>query len=122
MNNRYRSLIAQEFRSCVNRTIERVTNNDQTYRPFHTALLSNEVIFWSAFERSFSTSFGQRVIEEIARLVALSNGAEAAERQVSTVIHIDEAYEETKINNSSNNLERLKAGLIGQTNKGAEVI
>lgn len=94
MNNRYRSLIAQEFRSCVNRTIERVTNNDQTYRPFHTALLSNEVIFWSAFERSFSTSFGQRVIEEIARLVALSNGAEAAERQVSTVIHIDEAYED----------------------------
>lgn len=94
MNHRYRSLIAQEFRDCVNRTIERVTQNDQTYRPFHTALLSNEVIFWSAFERSFSTSFGQRVIEEIAKLVALSNGAEAADRQVATVIRIDVAYEE----------------------------
>lgn len=104
MNNRYRSLIAEEFRNCVNRTIERVTNNEQTYRPFHTALLSNEVIFWSAFERSFSTSFGQRVIEEIAKLVALSNGAEAAERQVSTVIHIDEAYEEA----IHNHIQRLR--------------
>lgn len=46
----------------------------------------------------------------------------AYEISLSSVMLIDEAYEETKISNSSNNLERLKAGLIGQTNKGAEVI
>ncbi len=94
MDAKYRKLIADEFRNCVNGTIERVTHNEQTYRPFHTALLSEDVIFWSAFERSFSTSFGQRVIEELARLVALSNGAEDACRQKETYIQIDVAYED----------------------------
>lgn len=93
MNNYYRNLIADEFRNCVNDTIERVMGTEQTYRPFHMALLSEDVVFWSAFERSFSTSFGQRVIEEIARLVALSNGATNAKRQVETIVHIDAAYE-----------------------------
>ena len=94
MNEYYRNLIANEFRNCVNGPIERIHQNARTYRPFHTALLSEEVIFWSAFERSFSTSFGQRVIEEIARLVALSNGADDAKRQKETLIQIDEAQEE----------------------------
>lgn len=93
MDTHYRRLIANEFRSCVNRTIERVLGTDQTYRPFHAALLSEDVVFWSSFERSFSTSFGQRVIEEIARLVALSNGADAAKRQIETIVRIDDAYE-----------------------------
>ena len=101
----YRRMIADEFRNCVNGTINRVTHNEQTYRPFHTALLSEEVIFWSAFERSFSTSFGQRVIEELARLAALSNGAEEAARQVETVIEIDEAYEEA----IHDHMQRLRA-------------
>lgn len=94
MNSNYKKAIADEFRNCVQGTINRIMNNEQTYRPFHTALLSEDVIFWSAFERSFSTSFGQRVIEEIAKLVALSNGAEQAERQFQTIISIDDAYEE----------------------------
>ena len=94
MDTNYRKLIANEFRNCVNRTINRVMSTEQTYRPFHTALLSEEAVFWSAFERSFSTSFGQRVIEEISRLVALSNGATDAKRQVETVVHIDAAFEE----------------------------
>lgn len=94
MNMHYRNLIADEFRNCVNGTIERVMSTEQTYRPFHTALLSEDAVFWSAFERSFSTSFGQRVIEEIARLVALSNGATHAKRQVETTVRIDAAYEE----------------------------
>lgn len=93
MDNHYRTLIADEFRNCVNGTIGRVMGTEQTYRPFHTALLSEEVVFWSAFERSFSTSFGQRVIEEIARLVALSDGATNARRQVETIVRIDVAYE-----------------------------
>lgn len=94
MNEYYKNLIADEFRDCVNKTIARINSNERTYRPFHTALLSEDVIFWSAFERSFSTSFGQRVIEEIARLVVLSNGADDAKRQKETLIQIDEAQEE----------------------------
>ena len=93
MNSHYRKLIANEFRDCVNNTIQRISNKDSDYRPFHSALLSDDVIFWSAFERSFSTSFGQRVIEEVARLVALSNGADSAEKQHYTYIDIDVAYE-----------------------------
>ncbi len=93
MNTTYRDLIAKEFRNCVIGTINRIRNTKQTYRPFHTALLSEEAVFWSAFERSFSTSFGQRVIEEIAKLVAFSNGATEANRQHITTIQIDSAYE-----------------------------
>lgn len=94
MNSEYKNLIAKEFRNCVDGTISRIFSNEQTYRPFHTALLSEDVIFWSGFERSFSTSFGQRVIEEIARLAALSNGATQAQRQQVTFVDIDEGYEE----------------------------
>lgn len=94
MNATYRKLIADEFMNCVTGTIRRVSDNEQTYRPFHTALLSEDAIFWSGFERSFSTSFGQRVIEELARLVALSNGADNAQRQRETNITIDSAYAE----------------------------
>ncbi len=94
MDRLYRSLIAQEFRNCVNGTIERIMSTERTYRPFHTALLSEDVVFWSAFERSFSTSFGQRVMEEIAKIVAFSNGATHAKRQVETTVRIDVAHEE----------------------------
>lgn len=93
MDKKYREMIANEFQSCVDGTISRVIGKKTEMRPFHTALLSEEVLFWSAFERSFSTSFGQRVIEEVARLVALSNGAEEANRQHVTNIEIDNAYE-----------------------------
>ena len=91
MNNHSRNLIASEFRNCVNNTIERISG-EATHRPFHTALLSEDAIFWSRFERSFSTSFGQRVIEKIASVVALSNGATGVERQKTTYIDIDDAY------------------------------
>ena len=94
MNQRYHNLIAQEFQNCVDNTIRRITNRDDDYRPFHAVLLSEDVLFWSAFERSFSTSFGQRVIEEVAKLVVLSNGADSAERQHITNIRIDQAYED----------------------------
>lgn len=91
MNKIYRDMIADEFRSCVNGTIARIKGTE-TYRPFHSALLSDEVIFWSRFERSFSTSFGQRVIEEIAKIVALSNGATQAQRQKESYVTLDEAW------------------------------
>lgn len=94
MDKHYRDLIAKEFENCVKGTISRINASELTYRPFHSALLSEDVIYWSGFERSFSTSFGQRVIEELARLVALSNGAEDACRQKESIITIDSAYDE----------------------------
>ena len=89
MDVKYRELIANKFRNYINNTITRISTNAQTYRPFHTALPS----FWNGFEPSFSTSFGQRVIEELARLVALFNGTENTKRQKETCVTIDFAYE-----------------------------
>jgi hypothetical protein len=88
MEARYRAIIADEFRNCVLNTIRRL-DNAETNRPFHAALLSDEALFWSRFERSFSTSFGQRVIEEISKVVALAGGATEASRQKHTDIQID---------------------------------
>lgn len=92
MNKNYRDSIAKEFRDCVMNTIKRL-NNEETYRPFHAALLSDEALFWSRFERSFSTSFGQRVIEEISKIVAIAGGASTASRQKITTIKIDTGIE-----------------------------
>lgn len=83
----YLQEIYDEFYSCVKGTIERMDQED-TYRPFHEALLSKEAIIWSRFERSFSTSFGQKSIENISRYAVLSNGAEEAERQHETYVQL----------------------------------
>lgn len=105
MEQKYKDLISAEFRNCVSNTIERI-ESEPTYRPFHSALLSEQVLYWSRFERSFSTSFGQRVIEEIARLVALSNGASDAKRQKETIITIDENY----LKASADHIQDLRDG------------
>ncbi|MDR2714588.1 MAG: TdeIII family type II restriction endonuclease [Coriobacteriales bacterium] len=97
--------IAQEFRSCVVNTIERIKSAD-THRPFHTALLSDEALFWSRFERSFSTSFGQRVIEEISKIVVLANGARDSVRQKETEIAIDASIDDAITEHES----KLRAG------------
>lgn len=91
MDQSYREMIANEFRNCVINTIKRL-QCEATYRPFHSALLSEEALFWSRFERSFSTSFGQRVIEEVAKIVAFSNGASEAQRQKETYVNLDNNY------------------------------
>ena len=105
MNSFYKKRVAAEFRNCVMGTISRMNASKLTYSPFHSALLSEDAIYWSGFERSFSTSFGQRVIEELARLVALSNGAEDACRQKETTITIDTAYDEA----IHTHIQRLRA-------------
>lgn len=43
-------------------------------KPFHKALLDEELIKLSSFERSFSTSFGQKYVEEISRLIVEGTG------------------------------------------------
>jgi len=97
--------IAEEFRNCVLGTIRRIEEVD-TYRPFHAALLSDEALFWSRFERSFSTSFGQRVVEEISKIVVLSGGATDASRQKETEIAIDVAVD----NAISDHISTLRSG------------
>lgn len=82
--------IANEFRSCISNTVRRIAGED-THRPFHAALLSEETLFWSRFERSFSTSFGQRAIEQISRIVVEANGAEQAMNQKQTQVSLSSA-------------------------------
>lgn len=88
MDEKYRNLITNEFRSCVKETIKRMSD-EETNRPFHEALLSKNVLKWSRFERSFSTSFGQKTIENISKYAALSGGASKVERQKETLCVID---------------------------------
>ena len=64
MEARYRAIIADEFRNCVLNTIRRL-DNAETNRPFHAALLSDEALFWSRFERSFSTSFDRELSRKL---------------------------------------------------------
>src|SRR5690554_4339344 len=59
--------------SCVSRALIRLKTN-VSYRPFHEALLTKELVLASSFERSFSTSFGQGPIEEISAIMAIDNG------------------------------------------------
>jgi hypothetical protein len=86
MKDETRENIEKILRSCVDRTLQRVQKDD-TYRPFHEALLTKELVMASAFERSFSTSFGQGPIEEISELLASANGYEC-ERQKQTRVDI----------------------------------
>jgi hypothetical protein len=87
MNKNHEQFIENELRSCVLNTISRLEAED-THRPFHSALLSEQALFWSRFERSFSTSFGQRVIEQISKAAAESGGAISAENQKATTFQL----------------------------------
>ena len=77
------------LQDCVDRAIKRV-KKDKTYRPFHEALLTKKLVAASAFERSFSTSFGQGPIEEISQILATANGAESV-RQKETMANVNKS-------------------------------
>jgi len=83
--------VRAEFVSCVERTLQRL-QSEPTKMPFHEALLSKEAIFWSRFERSFSTSFGQSVIERISAVIAASSGAANVQTQKHTNIILDQNH------------------------------
>lgn len=87
MKKETREEIITILQRCVNNTIKRVSK-DGTYRPFHEALLTKELVAASAFERSFSTSFGQGPIEEISKILAISTGAECS-RQKETRVNVN---------------------------------
>ena len=85
--------VREEFERCVINTIKRRTKARKKSRPFHDRLLFNSIgasgVKTSAFERSFSTSFGQRAIEKISQLVASDfDGTEEVYRQKETIISL----------------------------------
>lgn len=68
--------IKDEIVKVVDRVIKRRTIDEpfdmgelEEERPFHVALLPEEILKGSKFERSFVTSLGQSVWEEIARII-----------------------------------------------------
>lgn len=79
------STIVKTLNRCVESAIERI-KKDKTFRPFHEELLSKNIVAASAFERSFSTSFGQGPIEEISNNIALSKGYDAESQKT---IHVN---------------------------------
>jgi hypothetical protein len=100
--------IESEFLSCLKDTVSR-TSGEDGHRPFHSALLSEEVIFWSRFERSFSTSFGQKSIERISKYAAIYGGASEAESQRETTVTLPKAVLEA-INQHIADLRSNKLG------------
>ncbi len=86
MNKDTRSQISHILLDCVDRALQR-TQKNRSHRPFHDALLTKKLVQASAFERSFSTSFGQGPIEEISSIIANANGFEV-ERQRNTHINV----------------------------------
>jgi len=67
----------------VNSSDESIESTDGGYKPFHEALIPEELLRVSAFERSFSTKLGS-TFEECARLIALQNYKTAKRGYVAT--------------------------------------
>ncbi len=86
---------------CVRGALTR-TKLNKTFRPFHEALLTKEMVNASSFERSFSTSFGQGPIEEISRIVAIDAGF-AVTRQKQTLVNV--------FKGAIDEIERISSGL-----------
>lgn len=89
MEKSTRDQITSILQSCVDRAIKRI-KKDKTYRPFHEALLTKKLVAASAFERSFSTSFGQGPIEEISKILAAADGATII-RQKETLANVNKS-------------------------------
>lgn len=73
-----RTEIAELIKNCVDSTLARISGEERTLRPFHVALLTEDIVSASSFERSFSSSFGQGAIEQISMLIAIDAGYDAA--------------------------------------------
>lgn len=74
--------------------------------------MPKEIVFYSAFERSFSTFFGIRTLEKITEILLKGNPLVTDfVRQKSTIISIDSALEEaihSHIQNLRSNLGRAE--------------
>ncbi|MEN8264697.1 MAG: TdeIII family type II restriction endonuclease [Nitrospirota bacterium] len=92
MEKEAKAEIAAILQECIDGTLKRVAEA-KTYKPFHDALLTKEIVSASAFERSFSTSFGQGPIEQISKIIIISTGAECI-RQKETRVNIHKGAED----------------------------
>jgi len=107
MDKKSQDQILLILQRCINNSIKRL-KKDKTFRPFHEALLTKELITASAFERSFSTSFGQGPIEEISKILAETTGA-ICERQKETMVNINKGAVEE--------IERITSSLRNGTSQ-----
>lgn len=84
--------IYELFLDCSVRALERVEQkigkDANETQPFHEALIPREVIIPAKFERSWSTSFGQKTVERMARIVVEDFNGEA-EGQHTETMNID---------------------------------
>ena len=90
MEIKSRQEIKKILTDCVDGAIARTSKNilvNKAHKPFHRALLPEEIVKISSFERSFSTSFGQGPIEKISEIIACENGYQA-ERQKESQLSI----------------------------------
>lgn len=110
MKKEYEEIVAHEFLKCVTDTISRL-DNAETHRPFHGALLSDDALFWSRFERSFSTSFGQRVIEQISKIAALAGGATDASNQKNTNVTLNN----NQFSAIESHISSIREGALGRS-------
>lgn len=119
MEDKYKERISHAFLDCVKRTADRVGGEDLTNRPFHKALLSKEALFWSRFERSFSTSLGQGVMEKVSLIAAQSNGASELGYQTQTIVDLSES----KISAINNHISDLRGNRArGDWERDVEII
>jgi len=113
------------LKNSVDATLHRIKKK-KSFRPFHEALLSKAIVNAAAFERSFSTSFGQGAVEEIAALVAVDAGYEVERQKVTFVNVYKGALDEIRRNlnalregekkpNWKREIERLSAFNKGDT-------
>jgi len=93
--------IEEILEKCVKGALKRTSEN-KSFRPFHEALLTKEMVNASSFERSFSTSFGQGPIEEISKIVAVDSG-HIVTRQKETIVNVYKG--------AIDEIERISSGL-----------
>lgn len=93
MNKNTKDEIIEELLNSVKNTIKRTDKKlkEESYRPFHSKLLTDEMVRLSKFERSFSTSLGQRGFEKISKIICKSQkDIEFVENQKKTIISLSE--------------------------------
>ena len=103
--------IKDEFISCAHRTIERIQKQSKfTKSPFHKRLIPRDILIASQFERSFVTSFGQKVFESISETISSNvKGTTEVKRQKKTVVSLNKGFLDS-INNHLNLLRRNQLG------------
>ncbi|WP_214738118.1 TdeIII family type II restriction endonuclease [Exiguobacterium sp. s162] len=92
MNSETKQLVYDHVLNAMNRKIEHLTvtnpfNESAVLRnnPFGARIVPNEVWKGSKFERSFVTTLGQGIFEQIGAIIARGTGAEAINQHKTTV-------------------------------------